>query len=155
MAFFQPSDISGLFCWYKSTGDSNNNLLSLPDGSAVTYWSDNSGSGNHLLPSVSSTSHFPTYYSNQQNGYPAIRFNGAGNYLQVTNNDSLNLSPSSLTLFILYKTIDHANKQVIAAMDTTFSPFPRKGQWETGLNYTYPSSWYWGWQNEPTGPGGG
>lgn len=135
MAIFQPSDVSGLFLWYRA------HSIGIPTGSAVTYWQDDSGSGNDLTPFTSSNPIFPTYITNVLNGYPVVRFNGTTNYLYKANNASLNLSPSSLTLFTVYKTNNDSTEQIVCANDNV-GGVGSKNSFIIGINNIYPSGWY-------------
>jgi len=52
-------------------------------GSSVSQWNDRSGNGRHVSQSVGSSQ--PTYATNQQNGKPAITFDGSNDRLTNTN----------------------------------------------------------------------
>jgi len=67
--------LTGLDLWLKS--DTGVTLA----GSQVTQWNDQSGNSNHATQGSSSLR--PLLVTNQLNGYPAIRFDGIDDYLQV------------------------------------------------------------------------
>jgi hypothetical protein len=70
--FGDPSDISGLNGWWKADS------LSLADGDPVTTWTDSSGSGYDLTEATLR----PSYQTNEQNGLPAVRFDGVDDRLE-------------------------------------------------------------------------
>lgn len=121
-SFQQPTDISGLFGWYRSTSLGITGI----DGSVVTYWQDDSGSGNHLfIPEASSGIWSPPmFYRNQFNIYPSVRFATANNttYLSTnSNNPSLNFSSGDFTGFIVFKTNDISDSQCLYSIDSSAS----------------------------------
>jgi hypothetical protein len=68
----------------------------LPDGDALSQgWADQSGSG--LIASNDQNS-APSYVANAGSGYPAVRFNGTSQYLEVTN---MNLGPEQ-SVFVVF-----------------------------------------------------
>lgn len=114
--FHNPSDLSGLFGWYRSTSIGITGV----DGSPVQYWPDDSGSGNNLAVGNSGTWIFPTFQRNQFNIYPSVRFNNAGNtsYLSTNaGNQSMHFSDGDFTGFAVFKTSDTTDSQSIYSID--------------------------------------
>ena len=143
---FQPNNLSGLFLWYKSTGNSSNNQLSLSNGAPITYWQDNSGSGNNLNLNTSGLAQAPQIIQNVINGYPAIRFNGTTNWMQCTpNNATFNLAPSSLTIFTLYQNFNTNIQQTLIANGQIHNIHIIHDSFTIGLNQVMPSSWDFSW----------
>ena len=143
MPIFQPTDVSGLFAWYKA------HSLSLSMSGVVTNWQDSSGSGNHLsfiLPSSNTTC--PVYVPAQLNGYPVIRFDGSNDYLAGTGSYFGTLAPSSLTAFIVYKSNSNI-KQAIFYNDNDDAGSPTvgaKNNFLLGINDAgNTSGFYYGW----------
>lgn len=143
MPIFQPTDISGLFSWYKS------HSLDVSMSGVITYWQDSSGSGNHVsfvFPSSNNTC--PVYVPEQINGYPVVRFDGSNDYLAGTGDYFSNLPVSSLTSFVVYKSNSNS-KQVIFANDNDDVGSPTlgaKNNFILGINSTNNvSGLYFGW----------
>lgn len=143
MPIFQPTDVSGLFAWYKA------HSLDLSTSGAVTYWQDSSGSGNHIsvvFPSSNTTC--PVYVPAQLNGYPSVRFDGSNDYLAGTGSYFGSLPPSSLTSFIVYKSNSN-DQQVVFANDNDDVGSPlvgAKNNFILGINSdNNTSGLYFGW----------
>lgn len=74
-AEFRPTDISGLFAWYRS------DLGVTESGGLVSQWNDQSGNGRNL----SEATNKPTYSSSGgPNSYPTIVFDGTNDMLSCT-----------------------------------------------------------------------
>lgn len=116
--FVLPTDISGLFGWYRSTSIGITGV----DGSAVQYWKDESGSGNHLNIPIGSSGYWtpPTFYKNQFRVYPSVRFNNVGStsYLSASGNQSFNFSSGDFTGFAVFKTNDITDSQCLYSIDS-------------------------------------
>jgi hypothetical protein len=67
-----PDSLTGLHAWYKA------DALSLADEADITQWADSSGNLRTLTPNVAGQ--FPTFDTNQQNGLPGARFDGAEDF---------------------------------------------------------------------------
>ncbi len=144
MPFFQPSDITGIFCWWRA-----HDISLGPNSGVVCYWQDASGSGNHLSvqdfiqPSALAC---PWWVPNQINGYPSIRFNGSTNVLAATGNYNgtsyyfSSLAPSSLTSFIVYNTKSSTTVQTIFSNDNIDADHPAKNNFILNINNTV-SGW--------------
>jgi len=71
---FNPLDIAGLKLWLDAS-----QIVGLNDGDEVTTWNDLSGGGYNATQATASKK--PTYETNEQNGRPAVRFDGVDDYL--------------------------------------------------------------------------
>ncbi len=78
---FSPTQIAGLKLWLKA------DALVLNDADPVTTWADASASGNDATQTTAANK--PTYRSNVVNGKPAVRFDGANDFLQFADVFSL------------------------------------------------------------------
>lgn len=139
--FHNPSDLSGLFFWYKSTSIGVTGI----DGSPVQYWPDDSGSGNNLSVSSASSGQwvFPTFYRNQINGYPTVRFINGNYYSYLAsdiNNSKLQFSQNDLSTFVVFKTSDSTTQQSIFDIEDG----TRTTVCDIGLNYGDDHSFYFG-----------
>lgn len=117
-SFHNPSDLSGLFAWYRSTSIG----LTGVDSSPVQYWPDDSGSGNNLfvLQTQSGIWQYPQFYRNIIHQYPIVRFTNFGNnsFLSTNGfNQSFNFSPGDFTGFCVFKAGDLIDPQVIYSID--------------------------------------
>jgi len=74
---FTPPDDSNLVLWLDAGSDDS--VRGLANNDPVTTWFDCSGLGNHVTQ-AGAASLKPTYKTNQQNGLPALSFDG-GDYL--------------------------------------------------------------------------
>jgi hypothetical protein len=72
---FTPTSISGLYGWYDAS-----QITGLSNGAAISQWNDLSGNAHHLVQATSGNQ--PTYLTNQQNGKPAVSFNGTSSVLE-------------------------------------------------------------------------
>jgi hypothetical protein len=84
-----PSSLSGLAAWFKADS------LALADNALVTSWLDVSGNGN--TASQGTAAKQPVFRTNQLNGQPTLRFDGA-RYMSAANATSLNIS-TAMTIF--------------------------------------------------------
>lgn len=71
-----PDQLSGLVVWLKSDAGTFSDAGTTPatDGVAVQQWSDQSGSGNHVVQGTAALR--PTLQTNEVNGRPLLQFNG-------------------------------------------------------------------------------
>ncbi len=74
-------------------------LSALANGDKIATWSDNSGNSNDLTQSDNSFR--PEYVTNQQNGFPVVRFNQTNGRIRKT--DFADFPTSDITLFIVNK----------------------------------------------------
>lgn len=58
-----------------------NAITGISDGTGISTWSDTSGSGNHFANSTGNSATYPVYRTNQQNGRPAVDFDGSNDFL--------------------------------------------------------------------------
>lgn len=112
--FQNPSDLSGLFVWFRSTSIGVTGV----DGSPVQYWPDDSGSGNNISINITESSSWntPAFYRNQINGYPTVRFSNGSNYGYLYNSNSGNataFSYTDLTTFSVFTPRDAVDLQTI------------------------------------------
>jgi hypothetical protein len=98
-----PSSISGLTLWLKADS------LGLSDGTAVSTWTDSSGTGNNATQATGVNQ--PIFKTNIVNGKPTVRFDGS--------NDSLTFSssPADTSVFVV------ASLGVAPASQTAYAPF--------------------------------
>jgi len=87
---FLPNTISGLILWLKS-----DTITGLADNAAVSSWSDSSGNSNTASQGTGAVQ--PIYKTNIRNGLPAVRFDGAGDYMTLASN----ITAAPLTIFIV------------------------------------------------------
>jgi hypothetical protein len=80
--------------------------LGLSDGASVSAWPDSSGNGNDLGSSVNDPND-PTFYLNQINSLPIVRFSSAsGNGTKLIKNPFTGFAASEITTIIVYQTND-------------------------------------------------
>lgn len=72
---YTPKSFAGLVLWCRSD-------LGITIGTGVSQWSDQSGSGNHLVQGTAGNQ--PAYATNGRNGKPELRFDGAGDTLKAS-----------------------------------------------------------------------
>ncbi len=125
MPFFQPSDIGGLYLWFKSTS-----VTGITPNTNAPSWVDDSGSGNNTNTLPFSVN-FPTYQTGVINGYPSMRFAGNSYLSTITNNPSLQTAPSSCTYFSVFQTNSYTAAQAIFACD---NPSNSNSAFNVGLN---------------------
>lgn len=87
---FSPKDISGLYGWFDASS------IGLTDGSVVDTWADSSTNARDLA--VNNTTNRPVYKTNILNGFPIVRYNGAGSTWLIKS--SWNLSQPSTAFFV-------------------------------------------------------
>lgn len=91
---FTPDQLSGLQVWLKADAITGKN-----DGDAISQWDDSSGGAHHFTQGTGANQ--PLYKAAQQNGLPAVRFDGSNDVLQGGNLSAL--WPSAATFFVAYK----------------------------------------------------
>lgn len=141
--------VSGCFLWYYGS-----TITGVPTGGNVTSWLDSSGSGNNLTGLAFNTL-FPVYQPNVINGWPVVRFSGFPYLSTMTNNPSLNFSPSSVTLFCVFSTPNLVIEQTLFANDNVTD---RKSSFIVGLNGDVPinaTGWYFGYGKNGAGTNNG
>lgn len=106
---FTPTDISGLKFWVKADS------LALSDNDPVSSWTDSSGLGNHATQGTGGAQ--PTYKTNIQNGLPVIRFDGAGDWLEVSDTSIIG-GNSGISVFIVFKqAVNNVTKALLTKWD--------------------------------------
>lgn len=146
---FSPTFISGLFGWYQSTNVTNSS-------SGVMGWPDLSGSGNNLFLNQSRVNAgqkpiAPVVQNNVLNGYPSIRFSGGGYLGTPTHNQSLEISPSSLSVYCVFSAHDTVNEQALISNTDISIPNNRQRNFYLGLNHNNTmSGWFYSWGNNTT-----
>ena len=86
-----PDDISGLVLWLKA-----DEITGLSDGDGVSSWPDSSAENNDA--SQANAPDRPTYETNELNGLPVVRFDGAWAYMTVAYDAGLALT-GNITCF--------------------------------------------------------
>lgn len=76
MADWTPTLIDGCKLWVAA-----DEITGLADGAAVSQWADLSGLGNHATQATGTAQ--PSYQTSEINSLPVVRFDGAGDYLQL------------------------------------------------------------------------
>jgi hypothetical protein len=71
-----PALVSGLKLWVKADAGV------VSSGGFVSTWQDQSGSGNHLIQATAANQ--PQLVAAQANGFPVLRFDGAGDFMSFT-----------------------------------------------------------------------
>ena len=108
-----PTSVAGLQGWY----DANNPVQFQPtiptNGQLLTQWGDSSG----LLHNLNSSGNpeKPTYYTNIQNGKPAVYYNGSANSQSATNYTGFQ-SATGMTIFVVAKISGTTGTQKITTM---------------------------------------
>ena len=88
--------VTNLYFWVKADS------LVLNDGDPVGTWADQSGNGRDLIQST--TDNKPLYKINIQNGWPAVRFDGINDYMDVTFGGALAIPYSLFMVFAFVNT---------------------------------------------------
>ena len=109
------SSVKNMSLWIESTLDTSFDLAETDNSSTITNWYD-------INPQVSSKSNFtstakPTYLLNSINGRPAIKFNGASNFMTAENFS--NIITKSATVFAVVKMPSNLADQVIFGKRST------------------------------------
>lgn len=95
---WQPTDISGILTWYKADVgvlDANDNKVS-SNNTQIKTWQDQSGNNNHLVQTTAASQGL--YKTSQQNGLPAVQFDGSNDFYVTTNRLT-----TARTVFIVHK----------------------------------------------------
>ncbi|HXG12260.1 MAG TPA: hypothetical protein VNK04_21070 [Gemmataceae bacterium] len=90
---FGPDQIAGLKLWLQATA-----ITGLVDGDPITTWEDSSDQNNDATQAVATAQ--PTYQSNEVNGLPVVRFDGADDYLVLP--ATLDLT-GARTVFVVFR----------------------------------------------------
>jgi len=106
---FSPSDIAGLQFWVKA-----DQIPSLSDGDPVTTWSDQSGEGRDLTQATAAKK--PTYQTNEENGKPAVRFDGTDDTMASATFDASVVQPSTIFMVGLINTLGPGNKEAFTGL---------------------------------------
>lgn len=83
-AAFTPASLPGLVLWLKADA-----ITGLNDGDAIDTWTDSSANGNNA---TGTTTTRPIYKTNIVNSKPVVRFDGTDDKLQITDNNTLDLT---------------------------------------------------------------
>lgn len=100
---FSPTDISGCVLWLPA-----DHIVGLSDGDPVAQWDDESGNGYNATQSTGSAK--PTYKTGQQNGLPAVQFDG-GDTLTTA---AVTLSQPYTIFVVCSETSGSTNQNIIA-----------------------------------------
>jgi hypothetical protein len=90
---YTPGADTNVFAWFKA------DALTLANGARVPSWSPSGGAMNQAVVQTSVRNQ-PTFQTNQQNGLPAVLFDGVASFL--TNSTFFN-QPQPFTLVLVYK----------------------------------------------------
>lgn len=112
-----PIPLANLKLWLKADAGVTLN------GSNVSLWSDQSGSGNNASQGVAINQ--PTYVTNQLNGNPILRFDG-NDYLSC--GDVLDLGTHGYSMFVVYNKTSGVNANIVGK--TKFDGIP--GEYSLG-----------------------
>ena len=85
-------------------------LSSLSNGDRITTWSDQSGNSNDLAQPNASFK--PEYVTNQQNGFPVVRFNQTNGRIRKTN--FADFPTSAITTFVVNKNNSESSDAVLS-----------------------------------------
>lgn len=155
MPIFQPTDITGCFGWYRASSIGWGAVTGY-----VTYWPDDSGSGNYLnlVRAGSGTLRAPVYFTNIINGLPAVHFNGNNridSYINASSsrNWGLPTAPSSLTCFSVFAPQDVIRAQVVFGYNNDLQDIADKNSFIVGIGGSGASDfvtnnisgWFFGW----------
>ncbi|MEQ9307571.1 MAG: T9SS type A sorting domain-containing protein, partial [Marinoscillum sp.] len=94
--------------WFRANDIGQN------DNTVVTNWANIGGATQAFTQSTGSRQ--PIFETNQQNGFPMVRFDGTDDYFQMTNNNDINIGGpyTSRTFFTAFNTgTDISSRQVI------------------------------------------
>lgn len=115
------SDISTVpnnVVWYDaSAGNTTNFNVTMTNGDDVSQWKDKSGTG-HNANISGNASVKPNWYSNVQNGYGVIRFNGTSESLNI-NPITFMQSQSQFTMFVVAKASSLSGNRALVGTDTS------------------------------------
>jgi hypothetical protein len=93
---YSPATDNNLFVWFKA------DALALTNGSPVAAWSPSGGTMNQAVVQTSPTNQ-PQFVTNQQNGLPAVLFDGKSSYLTNVVGWFTPGQSHPLTIFTVYK----------------------------------------------------
>lgn len=105
---FLATNITSLVAWYRSLS-----LSGSTSGAAVSFWTDESGRGNHL--SQGSSQRRPTYLTGLTGGKAGVRFNGTTHYLTGAPSTSLNLTGSITIVAVIRAAVATASGHTVLA----------------------------------------
>lgn len=104
--------------WYESSlGTTTNFNVALTSGDDISQWKDKSGTG-HNANQSGNASVKPNWYSNVQNGYGTIRFNGSSESLNI-NPIAFMQSQSAFTMFVVAKASSLSGNRALVGTDTS------------------------------------
>jgi len=119
----QPTDIAGLYGWYRASS------FALNDGDTCGNWTDASGNGRTLTVTV--TGGFPKFRTNQVAGYPAIQMT-SGVFQHATFGWRANLA--NHTIFLVFLTSNLvAQNPVVTSEGGVAAEGPRAGSYGAGV----------------------
>lgn len=112
---FSPKDLSGLTMWLDA------NSLNLSDNSAVTTWTDISGSSNSALQGTAGFK--PVYKTGVVNGRPAVLFDGVDDFMSLTAGAQTAMLAGDKSVFAAVKWVSTAGveSRVLSVADGAFS----------------------------------
>ncbi|HWN95247.1 MAG TPA: LamG-like jellyroll fold domain-containing protein [Methylomirabilota bacterium] len=107
---------NGLQLWLKADAGTT-----VGGSGGVTQWADQSGHGNHAAQVTEAMA--PVLTNSAVNGLPTLRFDGADDFLEVADSDSISITGDITTLFVL-KFADFATFRAIWAKTAVNQPAP-------------------------------
>jgi len=111
------SNIPNNVVWYDASVSNVTNFNTAPaNGDDLSQWKDKSGTG-HNANQSGNASVKPNWYSNVQNGYGVVRFNGSSS-VSLTNPATFLRSQSGFTLFVVAKASSLTGNRSLVSSDT-------------------------------------
>ena len=112
------SNIPNNVVWYDASLSNVTNFNTAPaNGDDLSQWKDKSGTG-HNANQSGNASVKPNWYSNVQNGYGVIRFNGTSESLNI-NPITFMQSQSQFTMFVVAKATSLSGNRSLVSTDTS------------------------------------
>jgi len=104
--------------WYEASVSSTTNFNVAPaNGDDISQWKDKSGNG-HNANKSGNASVKPNWYSNVQNGYGVIRFNGTSESLNINPINTFMASQTAFTLFVVAKASSLSGNRCLVSTET-------------------------------------
>ena len=114
-----PNVLPNLQIWYNADVSNTTNFNVAPaNGDDVSQWKDRSGTG-HNANQSGNASVKPNWYSNIQNGYGIIRYNGSSESLNVNPVSPWLISQAGFTLLVVAKASSLASASDLTTSDVS------------------------------------
>lgn len=111
--------IKNLSLWYESTMESSFAEAEAEDGQLVTNWYDINSQSSYKTNAAGSGNSRPTYRENVFNSLPALRFDGAGDHMNIA--DGSFLVGTNYTIFIVCQRRTGNASYVLGGNSASFS----------------------------------